>query len=55
MELLREECPEGVQPFEKEMHLSPQDFMDTFGVDWLTWTDYPKWKKDQMKQDSGLY
>ena len=48
-------CPEGVKPFEKEKHLAADDFERIDGVDQPRFHEYPKWKRDKMKRDTGLH
>ncbi|XP_075880593.1 advillin [Nelusetta ayraudi] len=49
------ELPEGVDPAEKEKHLSDQDFTGIFGMTKDDFANLPHWKKLSMKKEKGMF
>lgn len=49
------ELPEGVDPAEKEKHLSDEDFTSIFGMTKDDFASLPHWKKLSMKKEKGMF
>ncbi|XP_068171061.1 advillin isoform X2 [Antennarius striatus] len=49
------ELPEGVEPTEKEQHLSDSDFSIVFGMSKDDFETLPQWKKLNMKKEKGMF
>lgn len=49
LEQLTGECPDGVNPEEKELYLSDAEFKAVFKVDKATFEKLPKWKRVQVR------
>ncbi|XP_068599081.1 advillin [Brachionichthys hirsutus] len=49
------ELPEGVDPSEKEKHLSDSDFSVVFGMDKDDFETLPQWKKLNIKKEKGMF
>jgi DNA repair exonuclease SbcCD ATPase subunit len=54
-EVLKEGCPQGVDPKHKELALQPEQFKEALGVEKEDWAGMPKWKKQQQKKAAGLF
>uniref|UniRef100_A0A1I8HKM8 HP domain-containing protein n=1 Tax=Macrostomum lignano TaxID=282301 RepID=A0A1I8HKM8_9PLAT len=52
---LRDACPDGVRPDEKERHLSEEDFKRVFGMPYQQFNALPEWKKTNLKKSVGLF
>ncbi|XP_070694342.1 advillin [Pempheris klunzingeri] len=52
---LASELPEGVDPTQKEKHLSDSDFADMFGITKDDFASLPQWKQLNMKKEKGLF
>ncbi|PAA82592.1 hypothetical protein BOX15_Mlig008406g3, partial [Macrostomum lignano] len=52
---LRDACPDGVRPDEKERHLSEEDFKRLFGMPYQQFNALPEWKKTNLKKSVGLF
>ncbi|XP_062401454.1 advillin [Sardina pilchardus] len=50
-----EELPEGVDPAQKEKHLSDTDFEAIFGMAKEQFVKLPQWKKISLKKGKGLF
>ncbi|XP_040889552.1 advillin isoform X2 [Toxotes jaculatrix] len=49
------ELPEGVDPTQKEKHLSDPDFRDIFGITKDDFASLPQWKQLNMKKEKGMF
>uniref|UniRef100_UPI003AABA1F0 advillin n=1 Tax=Centroberyx gerrardi TaxID=166262 RepID=UPI003AABA1F0 len=49
------ELPEGVDPAQKEKHLSDSDFQDIFGITKEQFGGLPQWKQLSIKKEKGLF
>uniref|UniRef100_A0A3Q2P4M0 Advillin n=1 Tax=Fundulus heteroclitus TaxID=8078 RepID=A0A3Q2P4M0_FUNHE len=49
------ELPEGVDPSEKEKHLSDADFSSLFGMTKDDFTSLPQWRQLNLKKEKGLF
>ncbi|KAM4588601.1 advillin [Odontesthes bonariensis] len=49
------ELPEGVDPTQKEKHLSDTDFIDVFGITKDDYVKLPQWKQLKMKKEKGMF
>ncbi|KAG7218470.1 hypothetical protein INR49_009347 [Caranx melampygus] len=49
------ELPEGVDPTQKEKHLSDSDFTSLFGITKDEFKQLPQWKQLKLKKDKGLF
>ncbi|XP_061584561.1 advillin [Cololabis saira] len=49
------ELPEGVDPTQKEKHLSNADFASIFGISKDDFVNLPQWKQLKMKKEKGLF
>ncbi|XP_070814876.1 advillin [Chaetodon trifascialis] len=49
------ELPEGVDPSEKEKHLSDVDFSIVFGITKDDFVSLPRWKQLNMKKEKGMF
>ena len=47
--------PEGVDPLNREMALSEQEFQEIFGMDKKSFSDLPTWKKTNHKKKALLF
>jgi len=47
--------PKGIEPDKREQHLEPLSFNKTFGMDKEAFAKLPKFKRDKMKKDAGLF
>ncbi|GMI19804.1 hypothetical protein TeGR_g13001, partial [Tetraparma gracilis] len=54
-EVLKEGCPQGVDPKHKELALQPEQFKEALGVEKEDWAGMPEWKKQQQKKAAGLF
>lgn len=45
----------GLAPGEREQYLSENEFMNTFGIKKDAFVKLPKWRRDQMKREHGLF
>ncbi|XP_042356291.1 advillin [Plectropomus leopardus] len=52
---LASELPEGVDPTQKEKHLSDSDFYDVFGISKDDFASMPGWKQLNLKKEKGLF
>ncbi|XP_022600669.1 advillin-like [Seriola dumerili] len=52
---LASELPEGVDPTQKEKHLSDSDFSNTFGITKDEFARLPQWKQLKMKKEKGMF
>ncbi|XP_073324505.1 advillin [Pagrus major] len=52
---LASELPEGVEPTEKEKHLSDSDFNDVFGITKDDFASLPQWKQLTLKKEKGMF
>ncbi|XP_037630867.1 advillin [Sebastes umbrosus] len=52
---LTSQLPEGVDPTQKEKHLSDSDFMDIFGITKDDFASMPQWKQLNMKKKKGMF
>ncbi|KAM7005649.1 advillin [Tautogolabrus adspersus] len=52
---LANELPEGVDPTQKEKHLSDSDFNDVFGITKDDFVSMPRWKQVNMKKEKGMF
>nr|XP_046240044.1 advillin [Scatophagus argus] len=52
---LASELPEGVDPSEKEKHLSDSDFSNLFGITKDEFVSLPRWKQLNMKKEKGMF
>ncbi|KAM4740369.1 advillin [Anableps anableps] len=50
-----DELPEGVDPSEKEKHLSDADFASLFGMSKDDFASLPQWKQLKLKKEKGLF
>lgn len=50
-----DELPEGVDPANREKHLSDSDFSDFFGMTKDEYNNLPGWKQLKLKKDKGLF
>jgi len=55
LEELKDGCPPGVPPTEKEKHLSDADFKEAFGMSKEEFAKTPKWKQSAAKKKQGLF
>ncbi|TNN81289.1 Advillin [Liparis tanakae] len=49
------ELPEGVDPTQKEKHLSDSDFNEVFGITKDDFASMPQWKQVNMKKLKGMF
>ncbi|XP_072238485.1 advillin isoform X1 [Leuresthes tenuis] len=49
------ELPEGVDPTQKEKHLSDNDFLDVFGIIKDDFVKLPQWKQLKIKKEKGMF
>uniref|UniRef100_A0A4W6FBK0 Advillin n=1 Tax=Lates calcarifer TaxID=8187 RepID=A0A4W6FBK0_LATCA len=49
------ELPEGVDPSQKEKHLSDSDFSTVFGMTKDDFVSLPRWKQLNLKKEKGLF
>lgn len=49
------ELPDGVNPSQKEKHLSEPDFSSIFGISKEDFGHLPKWKQLNLKKEKGLF
>ncbi|XP_028261392.1 advillin isoform X2 [Parambassis ranga] len=49
------ELPEGVDPGQKEKHLSDSDFTGVFGITKDDFVRLPQWKQLNMKKEKGMF
>jgi len=47
--------PEGVDPTRREQYLSPEDFMEIFGMDLKRFQELPAWRGRELKRKAGLF
>uniref|UniRef100_H2VDH5 Advillin n=2 Tax=Takifugu rubripes TaxID=31033 RepID=H2VDH5_TAKRU len=52
---LASELPEGVDPTQKEKHLSDSDFSSIFGITNEEFAGLPRWKQLNMKKEKGMF
>ncbi|TDH14288.1 hypothetical protein EPR50_G00041050 [Perca flavescens] len=52
---LASELPEGVDPTQKEKHLSDSDFNKIFGITKDNFASMPQWKQLKMKKEKGMF
>uniref|UniRef100_A0A8C4ED39 HP domain-containing protein n=1 Tax=Dicentrarchus labrax TaxID=13489 RepID=A0A8C4ED39_DICLA len=52
---LASELPEGVDPTNKEKHLSDSDFNDVFGITKDDFASLPRWKQLSMKKEKRMF
>jgi hypothetical protein len=52
---LKDVCPEGVDPTQKEAYLDDKTFQETFGMDRHAFNGLAKWKRDAEKKKHGLF
>ncbi|KAK5872261.1 hypothetical protein PBY51_012977 [Eleginops maclovinus] len=52
---LANELPEGVDPTQKEKHLSDSDFNDIFGITKDDFASMPQWKQLKTKKEVGMF
>uniref|UniRef100_A0AAQ5ZYX0 HP domain-containing protein n=1 Tax=Amphiprion ocellaris TaxID=80972 RepID=A0AAQ5ZYX0_AMPOC len=52
---LTSELPEGVDPSQKEKHLSDSDFNCVFGITKDDFASLPHWKQLSMKKEKGMF
>ncbi|XP_041803997.1 advillin [Chelmon rostratus] len=52
---LTSELPEGVDPTEKEKHLSDSDFSVVFGMTKDDFASLPRWRQLNMKKEKGMF
>ncbi|XP_070758105.1 advillin [Enoplosus armatus] len=52
---LASELPEGVDPTQKEKHLSDSDFSDVFGITKDDFASLPQWKQLNLKKEKGMF
>ncbi|XP_035517512.1 advillin [Morone saxatilis] len=52
---LASELPEGVDPTNKEKHLSDSDFNAVFGITKDNFASLPRWKQLSMKKEKGMF
>ncbi|XP_049432955.1 advillin [Epinephelus fuscoguttatus] len=52
---LASELPEGVDPTQKEKHLSDSDFYDVFGITKDDFASMPRWKQLNLKKEKGMF
>uniref|UniRef100_A0A671YEW6 Advillin n=1 Tax=Sparus aurata TaxID=8175 RepID=A0A671YEW6_SPAAU len=52
---LASELPEGVDPTEKEKHLSDSDFNDVFGITKDDFVSLSQWKQLKLKKEKGMF
>uniref|UniRef100_A0AAQ6IIV9 HP domain-containing protein n=1 Tax=Anabas testudineus TaxID=64144 RepID=A0AAQ6IIV9_ANATE len=49
------ELPEGVDPSQKERHLSDSDFIKVFGITKDNFATLPRWKQLNLKKEKGMF
>ncbi|KAG7494273.1 advillin-like [Solea senegalensis] len=49
------ELPEGVDPTQKERHLSDEDFSSVFGITKDDFAQLPRWKQLNVKKEKGMF
>uniref|UniRef100_A0A8C5HXF9 Advillin-like n=1 Tax=Gouania willdenowi TaxID=441366 RepID=A0A8C5HXF9_GOUWI len=49
------ELPEGVDPSQKEKHLSDSDFSSVFGMTKDDYASLPQWRQLQLKKERGMF
>lgn len=54
-ELQKDPCPEGVDPVNKEQHLSDADFKKYFGMSKEEYGGVAAWKRNNLKKKVGLF
>ncbi|TMS19235.1 Advillin [Larimichthys crocea] len=52
---LANELPEGVDPTQKERHLSDSDFTVVFGITKDDYASLPRWKQLKLKKEKGMF
>ncbi|KAL6111617.1 avil [Pungitius sinensis] len=52
---INSELPEGVDPTQKEKHLSDSDFNIVFGITKDNFANLPGWKQLKMKKEKGMF
>ncbi|KAL1124642.1 hypothetical protein AAG570_001266, partial [Ranatra chinensis] len=59
IEILQEKDPDKlpltVDVLHKEVHLTHEDFVATFGMDYSKFCTFPKWRQENMKKNLGLF
>lgn len=58
LDVLRSEIddlPSGVDPKRKEIHLTNDDFVSIFGMDFSEFETLPNWKKQELKKKFKLF
>jgi hypothetical protein len=51
----RGNCPVGVDPSNKELHLSEEDFQKVFGMSIHDYRPLPQWKKNNLKKSVDMF
>lgn len=54
-ELKGSKCPPGVDPSNKEVHLSEEDFQKVLGISIHEYRGLPQWKKNNLKKKVDLF
>lgn len=54
-ELTARVLPKGVDPLLKETYLSDEDFYEVFAMSKEDYEKKPKWKREEIKKQVGLY
>lgn len=54
-EVLKEGCPQGVDPKHKELALRPEEYKQALGVEKQDWAGMAEWKKQRQKKAAGLF
>lgn len=52
---LQNGIPEGVDPSKKELYLSSEQFLATFGMNEDKFAELKEWKKKDLKKSKGLF
>lgn len=58
IDLLRNEAsllPDSIDPKMKELHLTHDDFVSIFNMDYLEFAELPNWKKQELKKNHKLF
>ncbi|XP_065344773.1 villin-1-like [Cloeon dipterum] len=50
-----EKLPEDVDPTNKEMHLSNEEFSTLFGMDFAAFEALPQWRRANLKKQAGIF
>lgn len=58
IDVLRSEAsllPEPIDPKMKELHLTHDDFVSIFQMNYVEFASLPKWKKQELKKNQKLF